>query len=159
MLADSSHLQPPSSERTEDCYYQTIVIYLRPGEAELVHFTRGEFGCQDASAYVEGLTARREGNDGIRLRWEEPTLSIDSLPFTPQVYDILRACGRSEGQYDTIAHTETNTFVDIPPEPLVFYMIHACGTVTERPGEGLRIAPDKPKKEKAISEVVPVNPR
>jgi hypothetical protein len=150
VLGDSTKLQPISTNRETDCHLQTITLILRPGEAELVHFTRGENGCQDASALVDGLTAILEGEDGIRLRWEEPTQSVDSLPFTPQTYYILRKFQSSSGRYDTIAFTETNTYLDTLalPELRAFYMVHACGTISQRPGGAPIEAPEKPKKEK-----------
>ncbi|MCX6600043.1 MAG: hypothetical protein NT025_00575 [bacterium] len=150
VLGDSTKLQPISTNRETDCHLQTITLILRPGEAELIHFTHGENGCQDASAHVEGLTAIAEGNDAVRLNWEEPTQTEDSLPFTPQTYFILRSVVHYQGPFDTIAYTETNTYLDSLslPERVGFYMVHACGTISERPGNAPIEAPEKPKKEK-----------
>jgi hypothetical protein len=150
VLGDSTKLQPISTNRETDCHLQTITLVLPPGEAQLIHFTRGENGCQDASARVDSLTAILEGEDGIRLNWEEPTQSVDSLPFTPQTYYILRRAQSCNGRYDTIAFTETNTFLDTLAlaVPKAFYMVHACGTITERPGGALIEAPEEPKKVK-----------
>jgi hypothetical protein len=148
VLGDSTQLLPSPDGREDDCHMRTLTVILRPAEAELIHFMHGENGCQDASAHVDGLTAITEGDDGIRLRWDEPTQTEDSLPFTPQIYFVLRSTPHYQGPFDTIAYTETNTFLDTLSlsEPIGFYMVHACGTITERPDRALIDPPQEPKK-------------
>lgn len=132
ILGDSAKVAGPCGESRYDCRTRWIDVILDPGEAELVHFYRGEFGCDTTYAHIEQVTAHRNGQDAVRLSWERIAQTDDADPFNVGGYFV---CGapRSGGPYTPIAFTTDTTFVDsvfYSVQPHYFYVVQACSTET-----------------------------
>jgi hypothetical protein len=134
--------------------YRLIDVILNPGDAELVHFYRGGLGCDDNRVYIPDLTAIREGEYSVRLRWSAPDTTEDGLPFTPYAYRIL-GLEQFNGDFAILDSTTDTTYVDpyITPGPPSYYMVQACGEIHAR-AEAKQSY--RPKARHAQTKILPV---
>jgi hypothetical protein len=137
--------------------YRVIVAILEPGEGQLVHFYRGGLGCEDNRVDILDLTAIREDDHSVRLRWTAPDTTEDGLPFTPSAYRIF-ALEQFDGTYSVLDSTADTTWVDtyIETGPPHFYMVQACGEIHARiPEDGYTLQPkERNAKAKALTKAV-----
>jgi hypothetical protein len=103
-----------------------IDVVLDPGDAEFVHFYRGEFGCDEPVDSIRQLTAIREGTHTLRLRWEE----IDNA----QAY-VVYGSQNYGGPFAPIGLTDATTYIDstFTCYQNYFYEVKACAEFTGRP--------------------------
>jgi hypothetical protein len=115
--------------RNDTCNIHYVEVVLAPGEGELVHFFRGEFGCDSTHYHIQNLTAIRSDSN-IKLRWEAVTQTDSGEIFEVDNYFIFAA--RSyEGPYAALGHTTGTTYTDslFAVQPRSYYQVQACGTV------------------------------
>ena len=135
ILGDSTSLtsyDPASRDTVHDIAIRFLDVILEPGEAELVHFYRGQLGCDETRAHIDSLTLARE-NQNIRLRWEEITyceIGYDSGNAFEEVNYTIYGSDDYEGDYTPIGFTTTTTYVDslfCRVYPHYYYEVQACG--------------------------------
>jgi hypothetical protein len=135
------------------CYAKRYLdVKLRPAEAELVHFFRGEFGCDTSYYHIRQLTAIRENEHAVRLNWEAVDTTDQGLPFEADTFFV---CGspRITGPFSPIGFSTSNAYVDSAFATLsnYFYTVQACGTIHARPSGSPINEPKKPTKSKVAA--------
>lgn len=118
MLEDSTRSAEPCAGDIPTCANRYVDVILEPGEGELVHFYRGELGCDVTEIEISNLTAYHCGPNQVRLRWE----SIGA--------DMYFICGspRAQGPWTAFAFTQDTTYVDtmFSALPRYFYTVQGC---------------------------------
>jgi hypothetical protein len=122
MLEDTLRLAEPCGQLDYDCRTRWIDVTLQPGGAELVHFYRGQWGCDEDLQVdiVQELTVHLAGTDAIRLRWA-PVQGTG-------IYYVCKSIN-SEGPWAPFAATTDTTYVDstyFPDQRKLFYAVQAC---------------------------------
>ncbi len=122
MLEDTLRLAEPCGQLDYDCLTRWIEVTLSPGGAELVHFYRGQWGCDEDYQVdiVQELTAHLAGADALRLRWA-PVQGTG-------IYYVCKSIN-SEGPWAPFAATTDTTYVDstyFPDQRKQFYAVQAC---------------------------------
>ncbi|RPH93069.1 hypothetical protein EHM69_11325 [candidate division KSB1 bacterium] len=135
ILGDSMKSAPPCAERVPGCAIRYLDVVLQPGEAELVHFYRGESGCDTTLAYVDSLTIIHCVSGTVKLDWNEVTETIEGYPYQAEMYFILGS-PRFQGPYTPIDTTSNTSYIDsvfVTAYPRYYYQVQACGNAT--PGQ------------------------
>ena len=146
MLAETTKVAAPCQMKIPTCANRYIDVILQPGEAELVHFFRGEFGCDSNYVQIDSLTITPINPNTVRLNWERITATDLEEPFQVENYYI---CGSHlfAGPYTPIAADTALSYVDsvfYSAYDKYFYQVQACGHIQYR-------SQSKPPKVTAVS--------
>ena len=120
ILGDSTTILAPDPSRDYASDTRYLDVILQPGEAELVHFYRGELGCDTTELDVSEVTIHRFNSIPNQLRWE----GVGA--------DVYFICGSmsSDGPWTAFAATTDTSFVDstsgFSTLPEYFYTVQAC---------------------------------
>lgn len=127
ILGDSVIVAEPCAAKIPACANRFVDVILDPGEAELVHFFRGQLGCDTTLAHIDSLTITPIAPGKVRLNWEEITETDDGFDFDVGCYFIC-VSSNAGGPWTPIGFTATTSYIDsiFTATPTHFYTVQAC---------------------------------